>query len=60
MKVTPDRSRKKEGFVLITVLLLAASLFFAAALSLREAMNIFNEKTSAARCLPWKEVLIFT
>jgi hypothetical protein len=51
MKVTPDRSRKKEGFVLITVLLLAASLFFAAAFSLREAMNIFNEKTSAARRL---------
>lgn len=51
MKETPDRDRREKGFALITVLLLTAVLFFAAALALREATNIFNEKSEAARRL---------
>ncbi|MBR4400906.1 MAG: hypothetical protein IKT09_04355 [Synergistes sp.] len=51
MKETPDRNRREEGFVLITVLLLTAVLFFAAGFALREAMNISDEKSETARRL---------
>lgn len=51
MMKTPGRDRCKEGFVLVTALLFSAVLFFAALLALREGMNIFAEKSAAARRL---------